>query len=50
MRLLVKQNHRLSLRNELLIVSRCVEVNQRIALLDYPQNSQTQNAKEMLRV
>jgi hypothetical protein len=48
-----KQNHRLSLRKEyspLLTASLCVEVNQTIRLLDYPQNPQTQNAKEMLRV
>jgi hypothetical protein len=45
-----KQNHRLSLRKGLLTASLRVEVNQRIGLLDYQQNPQTQNAKEMLRV
>jgi MoxR-like ATPase len=40
------------LANRIIVLadSLCVEVNQRIGLLDYPQNPQTQNAKEMLRV
>jgi len=48
-----KQNHRLNPRKEyssVLTVSLWVEVNQRIGLLDFPQNPQTQNAKETLRV